>query len=189
VKALSQSLLVPLCVLFHTAGGCQPRWTGFTPHQESPGNNRNKSKKSADHHDGKELYGEWEKQAQTDCGLCCVHVSSHVIWQLAAQECGFHSDPHFTNEATVPQRGEVIGSRSPQLVGLSPKPTPTPTPPDFFTAATLSKGTSAGALNIICDQPWGSSDHLVCTHGPRCTSRTPSNLRSSLSPATLQLHL
>lgn len=173
MKALSQSLLVPLCVLFHTAGGCQPRWTGFTPHQESPGNNRNKSKKSADHHDGKELYGEWEKQAQTDCGLCCVHVSSHVIWQLAAQECGFHSDPHFTNEATVPQRGEVIGSRSPQLVGLSPKPTPTPTPPTSSLLPPSAKGlqlehstsfvTSHGAaVTILCAHmvPAALPEHL-----------------------------
>ena len=58
----------------------------------------------ADHHDSKELYGEWEKRAQTDSGLCHVHISSHVIRQLAAQECGFHSDLHFTNKATAPER-------------------------------------------------------------------------------------
>lgn len=145
---------------------------GFTSHQESPGNNRNKSKKSADHHDGKKLYGEWEEQAQADRWLCRVRMSSHVTQHLAAQECGFHSDPHFTNEATEPQRGEVTDSRSPQLVGLSPKPMPHPT----LTSSLLPP--SAKGLQL------DHSTSFVTSHGAAVTISC-----AHMVPAVLPEHL
>lgn len=134
--------------------GCQPHWTGSSHlHQESPGNNENKSKKSADHHDdSKELYG-GVGQAQTDSGLC--HDTYIITCNTAACSSGMWVPFNLTLQMKqLCQRGEVIGSRSPQLKYVchqNPHPTP-----NFFQLLHPQQGTSRNwtTQHHCLTQPW-----------------------------------